>query len=49
MALCEGGLSEVEERLLRELGLSAGAHQVRLHLGKALSAEQAQALLRQVA
>jgi hypothetical protein len=49
MALCEGGLSEVEERLLRELGLSAGAHQVRLHLGNPLSAEQAQALLRQAA
>ncbi|WP_428636981.1 hypothetical protein [Shewanella sp.] len=30
MAMCEGGLSEVEERCLMELGLSAGARDVRI-------------------
>ena len=33
MAMCEGGLSEVEERCLMELGLSAGARHVRIQVG----------------
>jgi hypothetical protein len=35
----EGGLSQVEERLLLELGRGAGARQVLLHLGEPLSHE----------
>lgn len=32
----EGGLSQVEERILLELGLGSGARKVRLHLGSEL-------------
>lgn len=32
----EGGLSQIEERILLELGLGCGARKVRLHLGNAL-------------
>lgn len=32
----EGGLSQVEERILLELGLGCGARKVRLHLGNEL-------------
>ena len=32
----EGGLSQVEERILLELGLGGGARKVRLHLGAEL-------------
>ena len=32
----EGGLSQVEERILLELGLGGGARKVRLHLGAGL-------------
>lgn len=32
----EGGLSQVEERILLELGLGCGARKVRLHLGQEL-------------
>ncbi|WP_317932368.1 hypothetical protein [Halioxenophilus sp. WMMB6] len=45
LALVDGGLSEVEEKVLRELGLAAGAYKVVLHVGDELSNEQAQARL----
>jgi hypothetical protein len=32
----EGGLSQIEERILLELGLGCGARKVRLHLGNEL-------------
>ena len=32
----EGGLSQIEERILQELGLGCGAHKLRLHLGDEL-------------
>jgi len=34
--MVEGGLSEVEERVLRELGLSAGARRVEIWIGEDL-------------
>jgi len=37
MEQCDGGLSEVEERVLRELALAAGARQVVVHVGAELS------------
>ena len=45
MEMVEGGLSEVEERLLKELALSAGAFKVVLHCGNELSDEEAIHLL----
>jgi len=36
----EGGLSEVEERILKELGLSAGGRQVYVWQGEELSLQQ---------
>lgn len=38
--LCEGGLSEVEERVMRELGYGAGARRVYVWQGQQLSVEQ---------
>lgn len=46
MECIEGGLSEVEERLLKELALSAGAFKVVIHTGPELSDQQAKQLLR---
>ena len=43
---CEGGLSQVEERLLLELGLGCGARKVRLHLGAELDSAGVVAKLR---
>lgn len=42
----EGGLSQVEERLLLELGLGCGARKVRLHLGAELDSAGVVAKLR---
>jgi hypothetical protein len=42
----EGGLSQVEERILLELGLGCGARKVRLHLGKPLDSAGVLAKLR---
>lgn len=42
----EGGLSQVEERILLELGLSCGARKVRLHLGAELDSAGVIAKLR---
>ncbi|WP_052480826.1 hypothetical protein [Gilvimarinus agarilyticus] len=41
----EGGLSEVEERVLKELALSAGAFKVVLHTGEELTDADASTLL----
>ncbi|GGB22114.1 hypothetical protein [Agarivorans gilvus] len=46
MAMVEGGLSEVEQRIFKELALSSGAHKVVVHVGKELSDEEARALLK---
>lgn len=42
----EGGLSQVEERILLELGLGCGARKVRLHLGNVLDSVGVLAKLR---
>lgn len=42
----EGGLSQVEERILLELGLGCGARKVRLHLGSELDNDGVLAKLR---
>ena len=42
----EGGLSQVEERILLELGLGCGARKVRLHLGGELDSAGVLAKLR---
>ena len=42
----EGGLSQVEERILLELGLGGGARKVRLHLGAELDSAGVIAKLR---
>jgi hypothetical protein len=42
----EGGLSQVEERILLELGLGSGARTVRLHLGAELDSAGVIAKLR---
>lgn len=42
----EGGLSQVEERILLELGLGCGARKVRLHLGQELDSAGVLAKLR---
>ena len=44
MEMVEGGLSEVEERALRELARSAGARRVFVHIGAALSDAEVLAL-----
>ncbi len=41
MEMVEGGLSQVEERLLLDLGASAGARRVRLWTGDELSDQEA--------
>ena len=41
MEMYEGGLSEVEERILNELAFSSGAIKVALHIGETLTAEAA--------
>ena len=41
MEMYEGGLSEVEERILNELAFSAGAIKVALHTGATLTAKEA--------
>src|SRR5690554_1189046 len=48
MELIEGGLSEVEERILKELALAAGAFKVAVHAGAELSDAEAKKLLRSV-
>jgi len=35
----EGGLTDIEQKVLRELALGAGARMVKVHLGKRLNAE----------
>lgn len=42
----EGGLSQIEERILMELGLGCGARTVRLHLGAELDSAGVIAKLR---
>lgn len=42
----EGGLSQVEERILLELGLGCGARKVRLHMGSELDSAGVLAKLR---
>lgn len=42
MEMTEGGLSEVEDRLFRELALGAGARKVVIWVGKELSVIEAQ-------
>jgi len=44
--MVEGGLSEVEERVLRELALGAGARSVVVHVGLALAGCRVMALTR---
>lgn len=46
--MVEGGLSEVEERIFKELGLGSGAIKVVVHIGAELSDEQAIKLLGEV-
>ena len=41
MEMYEGGLSEVEERILKELAYGSGATKVVLHIGDTLSAKEA--------
>ncbi|MDC0996014.1 hypothetical protein OAT01_09830 [Pseudomonadales bacterium] len=41
MEMYEGGLSEVEERILNELAFSSGAIKVALHTGATLTAKEA--------
>lgn len=45
MALVDGGLSEVEERILKELALGAGASKVVIHVGLELTDDEAAQLL----
>ncbi len=45
MELIEGGLSEVEEKILKELALGAGAFKVVLHTGAELSDSEAKKLV----
>jgi hypothetical protein len=47
LEMTEGGLSGVEERVFLELGLSAGARHVKVHVGERLSTQAAAALLRE--
>jgi len=42
LEMTEGGLSEVEDRLFRELALGAGARKVVIWVGKELSVIEAQ-------
>lgn len=44
--MVEGGLSEVEERVLRELALGAGARSVVVHVGPALADAEVTAMIR---
>ena len=46
MELIEGGLSEVEERIFKELALGAGAFKVVLHTGSELTDSEAIQLIR---
>ena len=48
IAKVEGGLSEVEERIFRELSLGAGAIKVALHTGPELTDSEALKLIRSV-
>lgn len=41
MEMSEGGLSEVEERILMELALASGARKVKIHVGPELSKAEA--------
>lgn len=43
--MAEGGLCEVEERILTELGLGAGAFKVKLHVGEGLTDDEAKDIL----
>lgn len=45
MELIEGGLSEVEEKILKELALGAGAFKVVLHTGAELTTDEARKLV----
>ncbi len=44
-AMVEGGLSQIEDRILKELGLGAGAKKVVVWVGAALSASEVSRLL----
>jgi len=46
MELIEGGLSEVEERIFKELALGAGAFKVVIHIGSELTDNEAVQLIR---
>ena len=45
LEMTEGGLSEVEERVFLELGASAGARYVKVHIGPKLSQQAALAMI----
>lgn len=45
MEMIEGGLSEVEEKILKELALGAGAFKVVLHTGAELTTDEARKLV----
>lgn len=45
MEMVDGGLSEVEDRIFRELALGAGAIKVIVHIGKELSDSEARDML----
>lgn len=42
----EGGLSQVEQRILMELGMGAGARKVALHIGEILGADAVRSRLK---
>lgn len=46
VAMVEGGLSEIEDRVFRELALGSGAFKVVLHVGSELSDSEAVKLIR---
>ncbi len=41
LEMTEGGLSEVEAKVLREIALGTGAHKVEIWLGEELTPQQA--------
>jgi hypothetical protein len=43
--MSEGGLSQVEERVLLELGAGTGARRIKLHIGPKLTQEAALGML----
>ncbi|MFC3151081.1 hypothetical protein ACFOEK_08580 [Litoribrevibacter euphylliae] len=46
MEMCEGGLSEVEERIFMELAFGSGARQVKVHVGAELDDTQVLEMLK---